>query len=228
MQEIYIWYLAISNALKHVNEYVKNEMMNSFTIENSDNISILDQNPYSLSNRLLACKNTNALENFFVALTNFYQTLPNSNYACITHAYTLFLLKKLAKENNISYLEYHPISKLNILSQQENFGQKGHIEEIQMYYITFKKDRNLEDIDRKWLTLFLENMHFNHIKIENNLNNTLVLKLLINFKIDKKRLKMFYSICKNILEEMQNSSGDVYETSIHYYKILKKCQIMLK
>lgn len=94
--------------------------------------------------------------------------------------------------------------------------------------ITFKKDRNLEDIDRKWLTLFLENMHFNHIKIENNLNNTLVLKLLINFKIDKKRLKMFYSICKNILEEMQNYSSDVYETSIHYYKILKKCQIMLK
>ena len=228
MQEIYIWYLAIYNALKRVNKYAKEEMITAFTIEYNNNLLILDQNPYSLSNRFLACKNSCALENFFVALTNFYQTLPETNFACTTHAYTLFLLKKLAKENKISHLEYHFRSRLNISAQLENFGQFKHLKDVQMYYITFKKEKSLNSKDKKWIIYFIENMHFNHIKIEENIDGTLILKIPMNFKINKTRLKMYYHLCKNILEEIKNYSSDIYETSIHYYKILKKCQIMMK
>ena len=43
-----------------------------------------------------------------------------------------------------------------------------------------------------------------------------------------KIIKEIITIYFYILEEIKNYSSDIYETSIHYYKILKKCQIMMK
>lgn len=231
IENIIIFQKASLIATKKALLYLKDEMNNQFDLkEDNEGKIYIDQNCGSILNALYAIESDNNLANFFRAIFPFFQTLEtNRTYCCISQAYTVYLLKILKKHNILTLNELFKTHGNSLSCQRRNFGLNNRQKESNMYYISFTKERNLNKDDIVWLIEILKTLNVQATKVNFD-ENTNQIKITVkrDFKITKKNIQKTLIILRAFLIELKASCYDITETSIHYYKILKKCQIMMK
>ena len=223
--------IASLNASKKALAYLQDELKNQFDLtEDKNGLIYIDQNCCSLCNVIYALSSTNSLANYALATLNFFQTLEaNKTYICISQAYTLYLLKVLEKHQIISLNDYFKTESYSLNFQRKNFGLEDRKKNNNMYHINFTKIRDVTNKDIIWIKIVLKslNLEINDITFDDK-NKKVKIIIKNDFKITIENTKKLLIILKSFLSELKDTSYDTYETSVHYYQLLKKCQIMMK
>lgn len=225
--DINIFIFAFHRACKESTNFILETSEDSFYISDLD--CELNQSYYSLNNRCLALRNPYPMENFFYLTANFYQHLDKEKkYSCISHAYTLMLLKEMHKRDIITELVYERTMPLDLNDLRLSLGVESRNKKTKMYNISFKKRRNFTLNDLLWINEYAQLMNFPH-QIKYTIQNDLVLLVLpVEYNLSLAKVKVLGNLLRDILELSKTITYDISYSTQHYYDIMKKCQILTK
>ncbi len=218
---------ALQRSIQDIYSFPSQELFNSFYIEKDTNK--IDQAYYSLPNRLMALKNPNHLENFLLASANFYQTLEeNTSYWCLSHAYTVYILKQLEKGGLICDLNIKSSSALDLNQLRFGYGVEERAKDTKMYYISFTKVRNILLKDLKWIMNLKQKLSLSSDPLSYKINKDKIEFITPRKKISLEQIKTVLILIKDLQNMLGSLVEDITHTTVHYYKLMKKCQIMMK
>ena len=227
INNINVFMHAFLRANKDAFDFILQNLEENFYISDLDHE--LNQSYYSLNNRCMALRNPYPMENFFYLTANFYQHLEKEKkYSCISHAYTLMLLKEMHKRTLITELTYEKTMPLDLNDLRLSLGVESRNKQTKMYNISFKKKRNFTLDDLLWINEYAQLMKFPH-PIKYTIQNGLVLLVLpVEYNLSLAKVKVLGNLFRDILELSKTITYDISYSTKHYYDIMKKCQILTK
>ncbi len=216
--------IALKNALERISIIGPLQMNKNFLMEDEFDKIYITQNQYSFLNLKMALENGNRLESFLIQVVNFFSALPNGEfYTCYSHALTIKLLKMLEKDHCITRLTYQKAYKSVLEAEYWDFGTKHRQAETQLYRINFEK---------LWSPSADEIIDiFRAIGLKSNLLTFFYDKygiLQIETPESRVELKVYLEYIKLVLINMKINAEDICVLTKHYYKLLKKCQMLTK
>lgn len=224
ISELIMLKIALKASLERISIIDPLNANKSFLLEYEFDKTYITQNYYSFLNLKMALENDNRLEVFLIQAVNFFSALPNCEiYTCFSHALTIKLLKMLEKDHCITQLTYQKAFKSVLEAEYRNFGTKETSKNIQLYKITFRKIWS--PIPEEIIDIF-KSLDLNSESLAFYYNEYGDLQIMIPEK--RTELKVYLEYIKLILINMKMNAEDIHTSTKHYYRLLKKCQILTK